>query len=594
MTPRQGASTSGRAWIRWTDRSVRLVPEALALIAVLLPYAISGCGDEIVTRTESGGVGGRIVGRVVGPHGPIRTRLMLRTFERGYLDDPRTTIETQSDANGHFTLDAPARDYALGFTSDSGVEDDPLNGFLVYWRHDRLTTSLREADTLHIEREATLDSINLELGGLQVELDLASELMGDRLYVEAYRQHSNRYDLDDLRTARIVSPDTTHVGLTFDQLPPGLYRVRVTDYDLPPEGQLDPISIWLPDAFDALGADTVRVRGRSLTLVNGRFMPELYRVEGVVDGAWLGVNPTHPPLIAAWTSDSVRVAYCRARQDGGFAIAVPRRMPLRVAVHGSYNDAWFEVPGGRGETLFTPPPSGPLTGLRFTDAAIAVRWDPAYLGEGDIMGLKLVDDRGGTVSRETMFHSEPVSLGFLRPGRYRLLVEPEFLQSAYLPVWFDGADSLEAATVIEIRSEGEIQNVIVRPRLGATIRGRISDADGVATSDVRVFLMRAETPEWVATVEVEGGNFVARGLATGTYRVGADWATHPWRGTGHEDEVAVWYPDAHRWSDAEMITVTAPDTISNIDLVLPWPGENRPATPGRGTKARGATLSPQP
>ncbi|MFN8547581.1 MAG: hypothetical protein U0527_06320 [Candidatus Eisenbacteria bacterium] len=134
--------------------------------AFLFAGSVAGCGDEIVTRTEGGGVGGRVVGRVIGPDGPVVTPVTL-PLHRAWLLQRTTDYDRNRSRRGQpFRAGHPRRLRARGHPSAYSSNPDPVSDRL-YWRHDGLTSESGQADTLRVVRDATLDSINVTLGGLE-------------------------------------------------------------------------------------------------------------------------------------------------------------------------------------------------------------------------------------------------------------------------------------------------------------------------------------------------------------------------------------------------------------------------------------------
>lgn len=545
---------------------------ALALGAVLLAQGLWGCGDERVTRTERGGVGGRVSGRVTGPVGLLTAMVQLESIEGSYWEGPSSVVAVRSDDPGRFGMDAPAGRYRIGVLANpEGGSWETATWF--YWRRDGITSWSDLADTLQVENGASIDSIEFAFGGVALELELAPELIGHRLRIDAV-QGPLPPRRDGERFSRFAPAESTRVEVAFDPLPPGRYRFLVSDIDPATPGQLDGAWLWLPDAMDEQDADTFRVLPGERTKIEARFAPEFYRVEGVVDGAWMTLEPGRRPSVGAYASDSTRLARAYCDASGAFALAIPWRIPLRLRVESFDTDVWFGAPDGGEGTVYPPPPSGTLAGLRVTDSAIDAELEYGDRSEGGPLDLSLWDEHGSRVSAQYHRLGSAV-LHVPGPGKYRLKAVPSYeWDSDWLAQWFDGADSMESAAIIEVREPGEIRHLTLRPQLGGRIEGSASDPTGGAVRNAYVFVTRADSEILIATVEVHAGLFTARALPSGKYRIGADWnANGYWPG---ERDAAVWYPNALDWSEAEVITVTAPDTLTNIDLVLPWPSEARP------------------
>ena len=162
-------------------------------------------------------------------------------------------------------------------------------------------------------------------------------------------------------------------------------------------------------------------------------------------------------------------------------------------------------------------------------------------------------------------------------GQYTFLVRGDGTQ---LDEWFDGAHSLETATVLNIDGTGADLGAIElswRPML----TGRLVDEDGDPASGVEVALVDAERSQVALATSDEAGRYVLTDVPQGEYRVRFADLRRP--GTFASE----WFSDRRSFAAADAVAF---DGVTDLDLgrtVLQRGG----ALSGRVTGAGGAGLS---
>jgi Carboxypeptidase regulatory-like domain len=147
----------------------------------------------------------------------------------------------------------------------------------------------------------------------------------------------------------------------------------------------------------------------------------------------------------------------------------------------------------------------------------------------------------------------------------------------YQTQYFDGESSFEEADEVSVLIGAVTPDVDAELLPGGRIKGRVTDAfGGAAIEDVAV-CAQGTTSFGACVVTNENGEYTLSGLATGSYAV-EFWAEH----LGYEVE---YYDDKSSFELANLISVTAPATLSGIDghlgdapgVVIP----RLPVAPGR-------------
>jgi hypothetical protein len=156
----------------------------------------------------------------------------------------------------------------------------------------------------------------------------------------------------------------------------------------------------------------------------------------------------------------------------------------------------------------------------------------------------------------------------LRPGSYLLRIDPAFSGFAeWLPQWFDGSLTQEAATPITIANEGDVVPVHVTLTVGGKITGTIADA-AYPDADHLVYYTRADDPASIGfSFGLAGRSFTVPGLQDGDYKVGA-WRQPSRIYPEQPPSGTVWYPGTSDWTAAQVISIRDHGVVSGIDIEM--------------------------
>ncbi|WP_308797929.1 carboxypeptidase regulatory-like domain-containing protein [Agromyces silvae] len=151
------------------------------------------------------------------------------------------------------------------------------------------------------------------------------------------------------------------------------------------------------------------------------------------------------------------------------------------------------------------------------------------------------------------------SIDALEPGTYRAVVHPQSATAQYVSEYWDGSDTLEGATDIEVTAGGAASIAPVL-EVGATVTGRVVDEAGapVAGGFVYAYLSNDLNSTRGGTSVAADGSYTISGLPAGEYLLEAG------PGWGSESELVDEY-----WQDAY-----SQDEATRVDLVA---GQSFPA-----------------
>jgi hypothetical protein len=160
-----------------------------------------------------------------------------------------------------------------------------------------------------------------------------------------------------------------------------------------------------------------------------------------------------------------------------------------------------------------------------------------------------------------VYDNNPIAICNLRPGSYTLFVYGycDYDGETWASQWYDGADSLAAATWIDL-AEGQLAPITVRLVTGASIEGRVLTAEGQETySSVKVFDARGVPLCGNSGYSYGYGPFSFRGLNNGDYKLAARVS----------QEFEWWYPGTVDPDSASVIEIRDRQSITGIEWRLP-------------------------
>lgn len=543
----------------------------------LLLFAAS-CSEEISTRIVEDGTAGRISGtvRVPGSVGP--GRVWIESVERlgdDVLSWPVTVVRVDPAQDGSFVLEVPPGRYRagidlVGYEGPGEFNRANADG---YWSRHGIVETWRQFDTLVVEAGGRSDSIDFEFGMPVFEIEVPEQWSGHRVSVsfESLRPNHEPFWLDWGTVYSVAASGVVTARLPLLQA--GDYRVHLrAGYFEPELGENVSVDLWLPNGIVREEGAVFSVKGGDAVVQRAIALPERFSLRGTVDGVWSSVG-SQAPHAFLFSPDSVRIAWILCKPNGDFLLSTWARVPVKLAIGLYDHPTW--VGGGTFEeaTLFRPPESGDLTGIQFTDSAIQLNLHglETWLPEDAL--LTVVDPSGRVVSSLFARFSDQVTaaIPFLNPGVYRLRIEPySFLRSEWSPQWYDRTQDLAIATQIEVTRAGETVNVDVAIERGAVVRGRVHRTAGEQVAFRALFVTRADASQILGVAGGEGELFELRGLPPGRFKLAAArWNDGGARDASDLHASARWYPYHASWEDAEIITISGPDTLSGIDILLP-------------------------
>lgn len=138
--------------------------------------------------------------------------------------------------------------------------------------------------------------------------------------------------------------------------------------------------------------------------------------------------------------------------------------------------------------------------------------------------------------------------------------------TSYLPAWFGNAATAETAAVIKLASQQVKTSVNYSLVRGATVSGRVVDANGDGVEGVYVYPHGPTNGLWNGAIgrTDELGNYVLKGVPATGFRLWFD---------GTQIEGAefgdIWNSNRPSWATADTITVPVGTTRANINVVMP-------------------------
>ncbi len=164
--------------------------------------------------------------------------------------------------------------------------------------------------------------------------------------------------------------------------------------------------------------------------------------------------------------------------------------------------------------------------------------------------------RGSTANTDaTGFYT----LRGIAPGAYRIIVRAA--SQGYFVQFFEDALRWDDAQLITVGSAEGIEGIDLGLRLGATIAGRITDADtGLPIAGVLVEAVNISGGENAWGRSDPDGAYTVKGVAPGTYHI----LTHP----ESPDYIQQYYQNVIFEADGHPVGIVGPEEVHGIDFVL--------------------------
>ncbi|OGO16523.1 MAG: hypothetical protein A2Z02_07485 [Chloroflexi bacterium RBG_16_48_7] len=152
---------------------------------------------------------------------------------------------------------------------------------------------------------------------------------------------------------------------------------------------------------------------------------------------------------------------------------------------------------------------------------------------------------------------------YLPAGTYRIKTNGSYYSTNYADKYYQDTYDYNAATPVPVNVPGSFPNIDFSLELKSTISGTITDANTLLPiANIHVYATDFQTNDWISGTNTDAnGNYVLQ-VPTGSYRVAtAAWVT----GLSYIDE---FYNNEYGWHVANPVTVTAPNTTTDIDFSL--------------------------
>jgi hypothetical protein len=506
-----GVSNSGGVELR----NVREFSLVMLVTAALVAVASVSCDDSAFLEPFCApGRIGTVQGFVRSGGEPLAARVGLRRF-----DFPGDMVaQSNTDSTGWYQLEVPVGYYQLEF--DAGHD-----GWIPVDRESLgVTASTRRMDILR--------------GQLQVRIQVPASFEGEEFSCRAYPR-SNQGRGDSRRA--LVQNGTLRV--TFPALLPATYSTALN--------HSGGSNWWLPGSFDDARAASVLVPADHPVLQLAS-LDDPSSITGIVRGSWQAAAGSEP-RIEAFVSEGIRGAEGSTDATGSFRLELLTSDPVRLRVSIGDRDRWWGGTSYATATVFQPVPETPVDAGVQEESGIRLRLTgPDYLSERRAR-IQLRDTQGNTIEADS-YSSNPVTLCNLVPGRYFLFAYGycDYDGEPWASQWYDGADSLGAATPIDLAA-GELRSLTMALQPPGSIQGRVI-ADNPSSS----FSVRAEIrgggPDCFNINSDRNGRFSIVGLGDGAYYLAAE---------GYRN--TVWYPGTAARESALAVEVRDHATVTGIE-----------------------------
>jgi hypothetical protein len=514
-------------------------------IAFSVLTGLSGCEECPTDPEPDAGTIARITGRIVGGGTPVSTEFLAIGFSN--LGD-HVTCGAWTDSLGYFQVDLPPGQYWLALSESRGSLDfgfHPARGLI--WPPgdtDSVTIAPGQTDLL----------ISAAAVRLQVYLpDLWQE---DPDPLEADRVYCTLMDPEgEFERKRIATRSTSWVDgwatMEVPLIPAGIYRVKLH--------LLHSRSSVAQEAWLTVGADgdSLLVQGTGLHEVNAGEL-RIARLTASATRSWqaLGVRPS----LVLYREDSTIVIWDRSAEDGTFEVPMLEPAPIRCAVEVYPVRQWIGGDDFASATTFYPQ-AGETLHL-FDHAVNSLRVHLHGPGSNTSFdGRALLVDGSGLPFAETRVCSgggNKFLLGNVPAGTYFLKLTSTDRPRRFCPQWYASAESLAAATPIQIPGGGGYTEIDMHLLAGGQIQGRILDADfalpgraiQVESTDGTFSDTRA------ATVSPYDSSFVIPALPNGAFRVGVKPPS---------SSVVNWYPGTTDPDEANVILIEGHGRVEGVE-----------------------------
>ncbi len=440
------------------------------------------------------------------------------------LDSPGTIVaQTRSDANGLYRLALPPGTYRM--------ELNP--------RSDLGYTSSGVRDTVRVASGVRF--LNLLRGTLIAHVAIPGAPNGERFSCTVQPSLSL-----GLSTVNAVAQDG-RIEFEFPIVEPGTYRLRLRS-----DG---PSGFWLPGTSDPGAADAVIVGTKQATVYETR-VRNYAVISGTIRGSWKEAGAS-PPRILAHTLAGREIGRTGSADDGSFTLVVFDVQPVRLQVSITGIERWIGGDTFETATTFRLRQEQHFEGVSVVEGGILCQLEGPGLLSSYRAEVVLQEKSGRTYAADAAYEN-PISICNLPPGSYRLYVHGDCDGDGepWASQWYDNADSMAAATFIEV-AEGHATRVTMSLDHDGRIEGRVLDAAG-QPSPAALVVYRGGAPLCEYPRYVGLTPFSIRGLGNGDYTLASVVGDALW-----------WYPGTAIPESAQILRIRGHGTLTGIEWRLP-------------------------
>ncbi len=434
-------------------------------------------------------------------------------------------VSTLSDSTGWFRLELPTGLYRL--------ETDPENA-IVHSSDARDTITI----TPHVHRH------DLMRGRAQVRIRVPGELNGEFFTLAI----PSSYFLDrDSQTAQVQDGV---LDFDFPVLQPQSYTM-----ELEPTGSA--ARLYLPGTYDPDEAETVEIGVEEPVIIETSFEESYGSISGSIVGSWQEASVGRP-YVDAFSADSVQIVQVWCKEDGTFRVPLLIAEPVRLLAECQGLGQWVGGATYEEAQTFSLEPGDRLTGVSIVECGLLVWLEGPGVLSYHRASTRLVDVAGHTFE-PINYADNPIAICNLAPGEYRLLVHGYCDGEPWASQWYDGAESVSAATPIALEP-GELRTVTIHLVEGGGIQGRVLVPDGEPLHCYYFRICDAGGEplcgqwQWICDEA-----FSYSGLANGVYYLAA-------RTTGSVE--AWWYPGTTEFDSAVPIEIRDHSIVTGIEWTI--------------------------
>jgi hypothetical protein len=377
---------------------------------------------------------GTVEGYLLGGGQPAVTNVELAAVEP---EQEEGRFRTVSDVTGWYSLRVPVGRYVLRLASEC------------YYAHAGLVEYGDSADTLVVTEQPQRIDIAGAAARLTVNVPTAlrNPLILAQLGICNSWLGGSPHHVGTWNVSMSFSGTVREFHFPFMQ--PGAYLMRL-DYGGGPV-------LWLPPSLDPADADTFQL-GTAATETFTITVPEPVWISGEITGSWQQ-SPHTSPIVLVFDPDSTLMYRGTFIWRPEYHLVLPMAAPVKLGVDIQNRVQWIGGHDFSSATLFDPEPGEEITGANLVESGIACHMEWPEASASYSARCQLYDQVGAPLPIGWTEEGNTIFLSNLRPGTYFLHFELHRGSQFWHSQWYDGAESLAAATPITISVPGEVVQI---------------------------------------------------------------------------------------------------------------------------------------